>query len=225
MRSFLNKLERGARKIALPNLMIIITAGMVLLYLVDMILNVNVFGLLAFDRSRIFAGEVWRLLTFIFLPVNASPIFILITLYFYYSIGTALESQWGKAKFCLYYYVGIIGTILGGLIVGYATNIYLNLSLFFAFAVLFPETRFMLFFIIPIKAKWLGIANAVVFGLSFLNALLHFDFGAAGSIIVSILNFLLFFAPDMIDKIKRDNSYRKTRQNFRRQMRNNNNRW
>ena len=82
------------------------------------------------------------------------------------------------------------------------TNIYLNLSIFLAFAVMFPDVRVMLFFIIPIKVKWLGLFEGVMLLLLLAISPIY----QKVAIIVAILNFLLFFGQDLIRIIK--NTYR-----------------
>lgn len=92
-------------------------------YLVDLLLpQTNLISLLSLDRERIFQGEVWRLVTFIFLPPSSSPLWIVFALYFNCLIGEGLENQWGKFKFNLFYLCGMVGAILASLITGYGTN-------------------------------------------------------------------------------------------------------
>ncbi len=157
MRKLLNKLERKFGKFAIPNLMTIIIFGMALVYLINFFTNpeyaFNLSSLIYFDKELILHGQVWRVLTFIFEPPDSSPLWIIFALYLYWVIGSALEQNWGSFRFNVYYLVGMIGTIISGLITGYATNTYLNLSLFLAFAMLYPNFQLMLFFIIPVKIK------------------------------------------------------------------------
>jgi len=151
-----------------------------------------------FDFVAIMQGEFWRVLTFIFLPPNMSMIFIIFALYFYWLIGTALEREWGAFKFNVFYLCGMIGTIIAGLITGFATNFYLNLSLFLAFAILFPNFEIMIFFILPVKIKWLAYLN-----IAFLLFMLFFDsWPGRVALLVSISNVVLFFGKDFIDRIK-----------------------
>ena len=150
---WLNKLERKCGKFAIPNLMNIIIFGMAIVFAADLFINpsyeYNLSSLLYFDLERILAGEVWRVITFVFLPPSNSPIFILFALYFYWMIGAGLERQWGSFKFNVFYFAGVILNIVSGCITGYATNDYLNMTLFFAFAMLYPNFQILLFFFIP----------------------------------------------------------------------------
>ena len=227
MNNFLNKLERMVRRIAIPNLMLYISAGMLLVYLMTYLFpgsfvlggqESNLFGLLALERYGLFHGQLWRLITFMFLPPSTSILFILFSLYFYYLIGVNLERHWGTARFNLYYLLGIIGSILAALITGYGTNTFLNYSLFFAFAVLFPDTQIMLFFVIPIKIKYLAFLNAAFFAISLVVAVWRFDWATVASILASLINFFLFFGGDFFRRIREQRKYAATRRNFRRQM-------
>ena len=158
--TWLDKLERKFRKFSIPNLMNLILVGMAVVFLSDIFLSVQygttLSSYLYFSRSAIFHGEVWRILSFLFIPINSSPIWILFSMYFYWLIGSGLEREWGSFRFNVFYLCGAIGTILSGLITGYVGNTYLNFSLFLAFALLYPDFQVMLFFILPVKMKWLA---------------------------------------------------------------------
>ncbi|MFA9379805.1 MAG: rhomboid family intramembrane serine protease [Acetanaerobacterium sp.] len=228
MNRFLLKLERMIRKIAVPNLMLYITGGMLVMFLLGFLFpgmvifmgqETSLLGIFSLNRDALFSGQVWRLITYIFMPSGSSPIFILISLYFYYMIGTNLERQWGTARFNLYYLLGMLGTTIAALISGYGTNMYLNYSLFFAFAVLFPNMQVLLFFVIPLKIKYLAYLNAAFFLFSFVVG----SWIDRAAILASLLNFFLFFGGDFFKRIREQRKYSATRRNFHRQM--NNNRW
>lgn len=228
MNRILYKLEKIIQKVAIPNLMLYVTAGMLITFILSYLMpgvvvfmgqETSILGILSLDRSALFAGQVWRLITYIFLPPTSSPIFVIISLYFYYFIGTNLEREWGTARFNLYYLLGMLGATAAALVSGYGTNMYLNYSLFFAFAVLFPDMRVMLFFVIPIKMKYLGYINAGFFAVS----LIFGTWATRAAIVMSLINFFLFFGGDFFRRIREQQKYAATRRNFRRQM--NNNRW
>lgn len=217
---FLYKLENKIRKIAIEKLMQIISVAMLIVFAVDTVMMlasdgmaISLNALLSFDRAAIFRGQVWRIITFIFVyPASGNMIFTLLALYFYYWTGTAVEGYWGKARFNLYYLFGIIGTLIAGFIVGYIDNMYLNLSIFLAFAAMFPETRVLLLFFIPVKVKWIGIAEGVLLLLLFILG----SWADRAAILAAILNFLLFFGYDLINRIKRSyQDYKWRKQNYR----------
>ena len=190
MNNWLNKLERSIRRYTIPRLMQYLCIGMLGVFILDYLPGLGSASFfLMFIRERILRGEIWRLITFIFLPTSDNIVWFLLSLYFYYFLGTTLENHWGTAKFNLYYLIGILGNILAGFLTGYATNVYLNLSLLLSFAVLYPEMEFMIFFVLPVKAKWLGMIDGALLIALFLQA----DWGGKLSLVLSLLPFLLFF--------------------------------
>lgn len=124
----------------------------------------------------------------------------------YYFIGNMLEREWGSVKFTVYYGIGVLANVVVGLVLSvlyganYAWSVvsvdYLNMSLFFAFAALYPDLQFLLFFIIPVKAKWLAWIDAAFFALSIATSLLNLSWTGVVLPLVAIANFLLFFWED-----------------------------
>ena len=209
------KLEYKYGRYAIENLMYYIIGGMAVVFIMDIILSasgraINLYALLAFDRNLIFHGQIWRLISFIFLPPNSSPVFMIFALYLYYLMGSSLEQAWSSFRFNAYYFTGIICTIVFGLITGYTTNVYLNMSLFFAFAMLFPDFQLMIFFILPVKVKYLAMLDAV----GFIISLLVSPFYAKVALLVAVGNFLLFFWDDFINRIKLSATHIKSKRNF-----------
>jgi len=201
--NLLARLQRKFGKFAIKNLMMYIVGTMGLIFAVEFIMGINLSGMFAFNVAAIVQGEFWRVITFIFIPPGASIIFIFFALYLYWIIGSSLENQWGAFKFNVFYLCGILGTIIAGLITGFATNTYLNLSLFLAFAILYPNFEIRLFFILPIKMKWL----AIVYTVFFIITLIFSTWPGRVALLVSIINILLFFGKDFIRHIK--NRHRK----------------
>lgn len=211
---WLDTVERKIRRFAIPHLMNYIVFGMALIFVADM-MGLGFSSKLSLSMPRVAQGQVWRLLTFIFLPPSSSPLWVIFSLYFYWMIGSALENQWGAARFNLFYLVGVIGNILAAVITGYAVNTYLNLSLFFAFAATWPDYQILVFFILPVKMKWLALLNAALF----LWQLIVGSWSTRAAIIFSLLNVMLFLGGDLFSRIRQDSHYWKTRYNFRKAMR------
>ena len=208
MRALQQWLERFCRKhprLGIPGLMKYIVIGNILVYILDMFGIGGVYAasnLLAFSPSGILHGEIWRLVTFVFVPYISgrsltSFFWLAVMLYFYYFIGATLEREWGTAKFTVFYVFGIILNIIVGFLVGGATMNYVNLSMFFAFATLFPDMQVLLFFIIPMKIKWLAWIDAAFFAYSIIRQLVSGHPLLALLPVVAILNYLLFFAADI----------------------------
>ena len=189
MQNWYDKIARRFSRLAIPDLMKYIVLAMGAVFIIDFVTGYKASSLLMFDWAAIRQGQIWRLISFIFIPINSSLIFIIFSLYFYWMIGVGLEQEWGSARFNLFYLTGVTGTIIAGIITGYAVNFYLNLTLFLAFAVLFPNFEIRLFFILPVKMKWLAWLDAAY--LAYL--LIISDWPGRLAIIVSLANFILFF--------------------------------
>lgn len=187
---FLNQIERRMGRFAIRNLMKYLCIAMLGVFILEYLpLKKSAVELMYFDRELILKGEIWRLITFLFVPPTGSLIWILFNLYFYYFLGTALEQYWGSTRFTLYYLIGVIGAVAGGMIAGVGTNQFLNLSLLLSYSVLNPEMEFMLFFFVPVKAKWLGWA----WGAYFVYELIVLPWTAKPLVLLSLLPFFLFF--------------------------------
>ena len=160
----------------------------------------TLYSLLYFDPALVMKGQIWRLVTFMLVPETTRPLILLISLYFYYFIGTSLESEWGKGKFTIYYFSGLLLTVLYSMVFFWITGnrvavtaTYVNLSLFFAFASLWPEERVLVFYIIPMKIKWLAWIDAAFFAVTVVQLLLMGMVGYALVPIVAMVAYLLFF--------------------------------
>ena len=214
-KSLLTRLEYKLGKFAVNNLMSVIIGAMALVFILDYVfiarIEMTFSSFLAFDRAAVLSGEVWRVITFALLPPESSPLFILLSLYFYWLIGSVLETEWGAFKFNVFYLCGIIGTIASGFITGYATNYYLNMSLFFAFALYYPEFEVRLFFAIPVKIKYLAIADLILFAFDLV--IMPWPYKAA--IVIALANVLLFFWQNLISEIKRIKRNRDIKKRFR----------
>lgn len=222
---WLYRLERKFGRYAIPNLMVYICLTMLAVFLLDAIVGIPVSSLISLNRAALLRGQVWRLLTFIFVPPASGVITILFALYFYYFIGSGLESAWGAFQFNVYYLCGMLGAIIAALVSGWGNNTYLNLSLFLAFAQLFPDHQVLLFFFIPVKVKYLAYLDWALFALSFITGLLMRDWSTCMAIIMSLLNFFLFFGPGFMQRMRDRRRFSAVRRNWKNQMRNNQNRF
>ena len=196
-------------RFGIPNLMRVIVIGNVAVYVLMLLTqanDANALSFLTFNLNALLHGEVWRLVTFVFVPAYSSPFALLISLYFYYWIGSTLERQWGTAKFNLYYISGalltVLGVVLASLITGnpYLTAAgtgYVNLSMIFAYAFLFPDTTVLLFFILPVKMKWLAYLDGALFAFDIIKAIGAHNWAGVVLPIVALLNFAVFIWPEV----------------------------
>ena len=202
--SALKNLRRGFerfcfkhRKIGIPNLMLFISIGTALVYILSMASNSYVlYDILCFDRAAILKGQVWRLFSYVFTYYLDNPLLTAISLICYYSLGRAMENIWGTLRFNLYYFSGLILMDIYCMIFGgFADVTYLNLSLFLGYATLYPDARFLLFFIIPVKA-W--IFAVIDLGLM-LYGLILYPFPANLFSVIALANYFLFFGKDVVN--------------------------
>ncbi|MBU5627600.1 rhomboid family intramembrane serine protease [Oscillibacter sp. MSJ-2] len=208
--------------------MMTIVIGNAIIYLLARLSNYGAISFLSFDLYHLLHGELWRLLTFLFVPNTFDLFSLAISLYFYYFVGSVLEREWGTAKFTLYYLSGavltLLATVAASLISGnwYLTlsgTYYVNMSMFFAFAMLYPDMQVLLFFIIPLKVKWLAWANAALFAVDILRSLIWFNLSGILFPLIALFNFFVFFAPDFFHFAERKR-YQHSRQSssFRKTM-------
>ena len=209
MRSFDSLLSRFCYKhprFGIPNLMRYIAIGNVVVFLLDLAAGGYLSALLAFVPAAILRGQVWRIVTFVFVPVNSNVFWFALATFLYYSLGTTLERVWGTAKFTLFYLIGLAGTILGAVIAAFASPLfayypftvyYVNMSLLIAFAALNPDATFLLYFIIPVKAKWLAWFDIALFVIDAIRYSVNGLWPMALVIALSFANCFLFFGSDI----------------------------
>ena len=168
---FLNKLERKFGRYAVPNLMLYIiilnAAGLLIT-----IMYPQAQYYLCWSTSAILHGQIWRIVSFILVPYTTSPVNFLIFAFLYYSISQTLERVWGSFRMDMYIITGLLGTIVAAFLVYFVFGVemgmqvsisYLSNSLFLALAATFPDVQFLLFFIIPVKAKWMALLSLVMY--------------------------------------------------------------
>lgn len=215
---FLTKLERKFGRFTIPNLTLFLIIGFIIGFLIE-VFEPQAISMINLDPAKILHGQVWRLITWVLMPPNGASILIILTLMFYWFVGRTLESVWGEFRYNLYIFSGILFTDLG-MILSYlvlvltgqdemaavfsyvglseigVSSYFLCLSMFLAYAVLFPEQdliTFILFIPIPVKVKWLGyldVAFLIYYVMYYL--MLHYIPGVI-AVIMSVLNFILFY--------------------------------
>jgi hypothetical protein len=196
--SFLDRLDRKFGRFGVPN----VTAGFIALQVITYVITYpkpEIKHALLLIPVLVSQGEVWRLFTFLAVPPITNPIFAFFFWYLFYIMGTALESQWGTFRYNVYLLIGYLATVIVSFLTPFApsSNAFLQGSVYLAFAFLYPDYQLYLFFILPVKIKWLALITwiyyfyVLVFGL-WPEKLL---------VLSSICNFLIFFAGDIRQKI------------------------
>ncbi|MDF1862679.1 MAG: hypothetical protein P1U87_20850 [Verrucomicrobiales bacterium] len=208
----LNSLELKVGKFALPQILRWIASFQVLTWALSLF-SPDFLKWIIFDRNLILSGEVWRAFTWIFfprLPGFSNPViailFVIIALMFMFFISDSLESVWNSFRVNVYTIATVVSLTLIGVLIptgfaigGLLTGVFYS-AVFLAFATLFPNQVIHLFAVIPIKAKWLGIANAALLGATVLGSASPL---VAGLIVIAgLLPYLLVFVPTMADQMR-----------------------
>ncbi len=208
-------------RFGIPNLMLYIVVVSLAVWLLSIMdSSKTLLTYFSFSPELICKGQVWRLITFIFIPQDMS-MWALLFFYFYYWIGSTLEREWGTPRFNIFIFSGVILTVIYGMLIyfitGSSANIgtyYIYLSMFFSFATLYPDMQVLFMFIIPIKIKWLAYIDAAFFVFAMLTT--RFPFNLLP--LIAILNYLIFFGADLISSLSRNRvRYNKTTVNFNRE--------
>lgn len=210
----ISKFEKKFGKYAIPNLTTILVICSVMGYVMRIALP-NLFSYMTLDAYAVLHGQIWRLVTWVFVPPNWGNILLMILgLFFYWSIGTTMERIWGTYRYNVYIFQGLLFTILGSFVtvlIGYMqygnslafllwtqtgaiffNTGYIMMSTFLAFAATFPEHQVLLMYVIPIKVKWLGVADALILIWNFIVVSGSFSLHIRAVILCSMLNFIIF---------------------------------
>lgn len=183
------------RNKGIPNLMLYVSVGSAIVYMMTvMTQNAALYNALYFNREAILHGQVWRLITYPLTTYHPNILLQLISLLCYFSLGRAMENQWGTFKFNLFYLTGIVMMDVYALIFHCNADVYyLNLSLFLGYATMYPNAHFLLFFIIPVKAWIFALLDLALV----LSGLFTYSFPYNLFPIISLANYFLFFGPDV----------------------------
>ncbi|MDD7739350.1 MAG: hypothetical protein SOT28_07335 [Fusicatenibacter sp.] len=205
--NFLDKMERKYGRYAIHHL----TAYIIVTYIAGYLIELTGTGLssyLTLEPYYILHGQIWRLVSWILIPPGSLDIFTIIMLMFYYSIGTSLERAWGEFRYNVYIFSGIFMTIIGSFLLygimyliygapysmGYQfSTYYISLSIFLGFAISFPDMKVLLYFIIPIKIKWLAFVDVAYLAIEVVGNLYSGNWPQCVAILCSLANVLVFF--------------------------------
>lgn len=207
--NFLNKMERKFGRYAIPELTKYIILCYVIGYALEVFQNmtgVGIMGYLALSPYHILHGQIWRLVSWVLIPPSGLDIFTIIMLIFYYSLGTALERTWGEFRYNVYIFSGILFTVIGAFLLYFIGGLqislygasiistyYINLSIFLAFAANYPDMQVLLYFVIPIKIKWMAYLDIAYLAYNFIRVSGYGAWAVRMMILVSLLNFIIFF--------------------------------
>ena len=203
MKNWLDKMERRFGRYAIRNLTMYLLAGYAIGYLLSFTMP-QLLTYFTLEPALILKGQVWRLLSWVIIPPNDNIIFVIFMMLLYYSLGNTLESYWGAFRYNVYIFSGILFTVIGAFIVNgliggitgfgslYSTY-YINMSIFLAFAVMYPDMQVMLYFIIPIKMKWMAFVYGLFIAWDIVSYLRVGLWVGVVPIVASLLNFVIFY--------------------------------
>lgn len=198
--SLISNLESKFSRFAIPGLVQVIALFQVLVLLMVMFMSPE--GATAYllflelNPARVMQGEVWRLLTHVFIPGNFSLVWALVGTLFMMWIGRSLDEAWGAFRVNLYIFGWMFVVTLGALVFGWpAPGLFLYQSLLFAFATLFPNEEINFYFILPIKMKWVAALAAGMTAFTVVRepALLL-------PVLAGHLNYLVVFGPGFVSE-------------------------
>jgi hypothetical protein len=220
--SWIDKLERRLGFIAVPGLMRIVVMFTALVYVLTYF-NPAFIDVLQLDPARIRHGEVWRFVTYLFIPRSParsdallSPLLVVLALWFLWFIGDGLERAWGAFRLSAYFFIGMIGTTIAAFLFGaqFSSGMLVS-SLFFAFAWFYPDEVIYVMFILPVKIKWLAWISAAFLLVGFVGSPNAYRV----ALIVSLSNYLIFFGPEIIHNARHRRGVAKRREKFEIQSR------
>lgn len=207
---WIDKLERRIGFLAIPGLPKILVGFTALVYVLAL-LSPQFIPALDLDPARIRHGEVWRLVTYIFIPSTPSPLFLFFALLFLWWVGNGLEQALGAFGLTIYFLIGMLGTTTAAFFFGsYFANRMLIASLFYAFARFYPDETIYILLILPMKVKWIAwIMGAVLIAGFFLSSISY-----RASLVAAFANYLIFFGPEIWQQTRQRREVSTRRQRF-----------
>jgi hypothetical protein len=212
---WIDRAERNFGHLAVPNLIRIIGVFNALVFVLYKMVNPRIQDMLTLDPEAVKHGEVWRLITYVFIPTIGSPIvdWLLAAIYIWYLwwLGDGLENAMGSFRVNLFYLLGMIGTTVAAFFTGanFATAM-LNSSLFFAFARFYPEMMIYLMMLIPVKVKWLAWISGLFLVLGFIFN--SWDYRL--SLVAAFANYFIFFGQEIFQEVVHRREVSARRQRF-----------
>ena len=208
---FLDRLEKRFGHLAVPNVVLVFIVAQLVIYAAIMVGRLELVSIALIPKA-VFAGEWWRLFSFLIAPPYlAGTVFQALFLAFFWYVlwfmSQALEAAWGVFKFNAYLVCAIVfavaGAFIGQLIspssLVFVSTQFLYYSVFFAFATLHPNIQFLMFFIIPMKVKWLAW---IIFAGGFLYFLGLPSIGQRIAFAAPFLCYVLFFKEALSQSVK-----------------------
>lgn len=209
--SFLSSLENRFGGWAIPGLLkIVAIMQLVVFFLIKM--HPELETRLLLDTNAVMQGELWRLISFMFIPRTFSVIWILFAVMFLFFISNVLEEAWGSFRVNLYYFTAVALLIGAAFFMGRGVGMestLLYMSLFLAAAVAIPNHEILLFFFLPVKMKYLGMLDGAMLLLMLVSS------PAVWPAVLAVLApFFLYVGPGAIRNMRQQATVQVRRQKF-----------
>ena len=104
--------ERKFSRYAISNLSLYLVIGYAIGYAIYYLIP-GLYEYITFDPYLILHGQIWRIVTWVVTMPETLGLFTIIMLFFYYSVGNNLEYTWGKYRYNVYIFSGMLFTIIG----------------------------------------------------------------------------------------------------------------
>jgi hypothetical protein len=196
---WIDRLERLMPGLGIPNLALYLIGAQAFGFLVIWA-EPHAWQLLILDPYMVLRGELWRLVTFMAMPLSMSPLWMLFVLYFLYFIINGLEEEWGEFRTTLYVLVGVVLTIAFSFAFDFPiwSVRELQSTLFLAAATIAPEYQITIWFVLPVKMKWLAWISVAFIIWELING----AWLGRLYLLVMYANYLLFFGPYFIGRVR-----------------------
>ena len=211
---WLEAAEKKFSWLAIPNLGLFLiglqTIGFAVLWLKsgsDPVTSASMMQQLVLDPQAVLSGQFWRVITFLMIPIS-NDIWMIFVLWFLYFVLTSLSHAWGDFKLTVYFLIAWIGTVLASLLFDVPVDsfLFIESTFFFALATLVPDYEILIFFVLPVKIKWVALFSAT---MMILVPLLMGDWAYRLYVLVASLNYVFFFGPGFLARIRMEMQRRK----------------
>src|SRR3989304_4494022 len=204
--SWIDRLDAKFGRFAVPNVTVLLIAGQVLAFVANSLPGMETAAVLAsidLKPDKVLQGEWWRLITFVFDPPITNALFAFFFWYLFYLMGTTLEANWGAFRYNVCLLLGYVAALVmafaawfaGGVPGQVASNGYLYGTVFLAFARLYPDFLMYLFFILPVKIRWLAMLTWIMYAITLLFSQSWLE---RAMVVAAVVHFLVFFGRDVL---------------------------
>lgn len=197
--SAFHKLESKFSRWSIPHLIKILAIFQLIVWVMTLI-QPDFLAYLILQRDAVFSGQVWRLVTWVFYIGNIHWLFVIFYAMFVFAMSDVLEEVWGTFKVNLFIFGGMLAVIAQELLlpksnleINLLYGAWLNTATVMAFASVAPNFQILLFFVIPVKMKWLAIFSGAMLFIQAVTLP-----GAFLPVLSCCINFLIAFFPNYI---------------------------